>query len=556
MFHGWVLQLALYLTILVVIARPFGEYMALVFEGQKNILSWAFVPVENILYKFFGINPEQEMDWKTFAYNVIVFNLLGIVILFLFQITQQWLPLNPQHLSNVRWDTALNNAISYVAHTDWQSYASESTMSYFTVVVGMGVQSFLSVASGMAVAVAFIHGFSRKTTFYLGNFWVLVTRSILYILLPLSIILSIALVAQGTIQNFKPNLTVHSIQGTEQIIPQGPVASQVAIKHVGANGGGIFLANSAHPFENPTPLTDYLEILGMMIIAVSFPFAFGAMMNNRRQGLAIFIAMGLLYFIALAFALWSEFHGNPLLDKIGVHHGINMEGKEVRFGTLSSVVFSMATAVGASNSLLDSFMPLTTLVLYFNIATGGVFFGCAGSGIIGILFYAIVAMLLVSLMTGRSPEIYGKKLNPFEMIMVFILPILQLILSSIGIAYFSDSNYLTNSGSHGLFTIMYNYASGTGNSGSSLGGLSANNVYYNITIGLAMLAGRFLALIPTLSIAGSLVQKRLIPRNARFPATSGIFIFTLIMTVIIIGSLAFFPLLTLGPILEHLSLFK
>lgn len=554
MSGGWVLQLALYLFILVIIARPFGEYMAQVFEGKKNILSWALLPVENFLYDLFGVDPNKEMDWKTFAYNVIIFNLLGIVVLFLLQIIQQWLPFNPQKLGNVRWDTALNNAISYVTHTDWQSYANESTMSYFTVVTGMGVQSFLCTASSMAVAVAFIHGFSRKTTFYLGNFWVLITRSILYILLPLSIIVSIALVSQGTIQNFKPNLTVHSIQSSEQVIPQGPVASQVAIKQIGANGGGSFMANSAHPFENPNPLTDYIEIFSMMIIAVAFPFTFGVMMNNRRQGLAIFATMGLLYFIALAVTIWSEFHGNPLLEHIGVHHGINMEGKEVRIGPLSSVVFSLANAAGASNASFDSFMPLTTLVLFFNIATSGVFFGCAGSGIIGILFYAIVAMLLVSLMTGRSPELYGKKLNPFEIIMVFILPVLQIILSSIGIAYFSDHNYLLNSGSHGLFTIMYSYASGTGNSGSSLNGLSANNIYYNLTIGFAMLAGRFLALIPTLSIAGSLVQKRLIPRNSRFPTSSGIFVFTLAMTVLIIGSLAFFPLLTLGPILEHLTI--
>lgn len=555
---SWLLQLALFITILVVIAIPLGEYMAQVFEGKRNVLSFALAPIETGLYKLFGVDPDKEMDWKTFGINLIIFNLLGIVTLFILQEIQQWLPLNPQKFGPVRWDTALNTAISYVTNTNWQAYSGEKTMSYLTQMLGMTVQNFLSAATGMAVAVAFIRGFSRKTAFQLGNFWVILTRSILYILLPLAIILSLILVSQGTVQNFNEHVHAHTIQGHEQVIAQGPAASQIAIKHLGTNGGGFFGANSAHPYENPTPMTDYLEIFALLIIAAAFPFTFGAMLNNRRQGLVIFITMMLLYIAALSFAIWAEFHGNPFLEKLGVHHGINMEGKEMRFGPLSSVVFAVSTTVtstGAVNALHDSFLPLSGLVLFFNMAIGEVIFGGVGSGIIGMLFYAILTMFLIGLMIGRSPEIYGKKLEPYEMIMTIIallaVPIMQLILGAIASTDFSNTTYLTNTGPHGLSEIIYAFASAAGNNGSAFGGLNANTTFYNMTTALAMLAGRSLTLLPAIAIAGSLAQKRHTPLASRFPTASVMFVIILAIMVLIIGALTFLPVLVIGPILEH-----
>jgi len=557
----WFLQLALFIVILVVVALPLGEYMAQVFEGKRNILSFALVPVEKCLYKLFGIDPFKEMNWKTFALNLLIFNLVGIVALFTLQEVQQWLPLNPQNLGAVRWDTALNTAISYVTNTNWQAYNSETTMSYLTQMLGMSLQNFLSAASGIAVAVALIHGFARKSAFQLGNFWAILTRAILYILLPLAIIFSLILVSQGTVQNFHNYVHVHTLQGQEQIIAQGPAASQIAIKHLGTNGGGFFGANSAHPYENPTPLTDYLEIYGLLIISAAFPFAFGAMLNNRRQGVAIFVTMLLLFLSILAFAIWAEFHGSPLLEKIGIHHGINMEGKEMRFGPLSSTVFAVSTtaaSTGAVNSLHTSFLPLSGLTLIFNMAIGGVIFGGVGAGLVGMLFYAILTMFLIGLMIGRTPEIYGKKLEPYEMIMAVIAilgpAIMQLILGAIAITNFSDSTYLSDSGSHGISTVLYAYASTLVNNGSAFGGLNSNTIFYNITTSIAMLAGRCLTLIPAIAIAGSLAQKKPTPFSSRFPTASPMFVVILAIMIIIIGALTYMPVYVLGPILEHCSM--
>ena len=558
MSGSWLLQLTLFVTILAIVAVPVGEYMACVFEGKRTILSFVLAPIENGLYNLFGIDAAKEMDWKTFALNLIVFNLLGILLVFFLQEIQQWLPLNPQKFGAINWSNALNTAVSYATNTNWQVYPGETNLSYLTKMLGMTVQNFLSAATGMAVAVAFIHGFSRKTAFQIGNFWVLITRSILYILLPLTIILSLVLVSQGTVQNFNNYVHAHTLQGTEQVIAQGPAASQIAIKHLGTNGGGFFAANSAHPYENPTPLTDYLEIFGFLIIAAAFPFAFGAMLNNRRQGLAIFITMFLLYAASLAITIWAEFHGHPLLEKMGIHHGINMEGKELRFGSLSSVVFAVsttATSTGAVNALHDSFMPLSGLMLFLNMGIGGVIFGGVGSGLIGMLLYAILTMFLIGLMIGRSPEIYGKKLEPYEMVMTVIailaVPIMQLILSSIASLNFADSNYLTNSGPHGLSEILYAFASTSGNNGSAFGGLKASTTFYNLTTIITMLAGRFLTLLPALAIAGSLAQKRYTPLASRFPTASTMFIIILAIMVITIGALTFLPVVVIGPVLEH-----
>lgn len=561
MSQTWLFQVAIFLFVLTAIAISFGEYMAKVFSSERNFLSPILVPVENFLYRIFGVDPREDMDWKTFTVNLLLFNLIGLVAIFLLQEVQGLLPLNPEKLKAVRWDTAVNAAISFVTNTDWQPYKSESTMSYLTQMLGLSLQNFLSAATGIAAAVAFINAFIRKNSIGIGNFWVYLTRSLLYILLPLAIILSLVLVAQGCIDNFHPYVHAQTLEGKEQIIAQGPVASQIAIKHLGTSGGGFFAANSAHPYENPTPFTDYLELLSMLIIAAAFPFAFGALVKNRAQGWAIFIAMMLLFVIGLGFAMWSESHGNPLLAKLGIHNGLNMEGKEMRLGTLASVVFSSAstaTSTGAMNASLDSLMPLTGLVCIFNMVIGGVIFGGVGSGFIGMLFYGILAMFLIGLMIGRTPEIYGKKLEPYEMIITIIalfLPcVFQLILSAIAAATNIGVASLGNPAPHGLSEIIYTYASSISNNGSAFMGLNANVPFYNLTTGFAMLFGRCIIIISALAIAGSLVQKKINPPIARFPTTGSLFVFVLVTVVLINGALTFFPVLVLGSILEHLSI--
>ena len=551
----YLFQVAILLGILTLLALLLGEYMAKVFEGKFN-----FAP-ENWIYKVLKTDKNKEMDWKNYAFSLIILNIIGIVFLFILQEIQHILPLNPQKLIAVRWDTALNTAVSFVTNTNWQAYSGEQTMSYLTQMLGLTVQNFLSASVGIAAALAFIRGFARKSVNLLGNFWVDLTRSIVYILLPLSIILSVFLVSQGVIQNFNPYTKVNTVQGKIQNIAQGPVASQEAIKVLGTNGGGFFNANSAHPYENPTPATDYFEILAFLVISASFPFVFGIMTGKRKQGWILYISMMTLYIIGLFLALWSETHGNPLLSKLGVAHGMNMEGKEVRFGILNSVVFGQsttATSCGAVNAMHDSLMPITGLVMMFNMMVGEVIFGGVGVGIIGILIYAILTMFLVGLMIGRTPEIFGKKLEPFEMIMavtVLVLPcIVKLILGSTAITHGFGLSSLNNAGSHGLSEIIYAFASGVGNNGSAFAGLNANTPFYNLSMALAMLVGRFATIIPALAIAGSLANKNLVPEEARFPTASLLFVAMLVSVVFVVGALTFFPVLVMGPLLEHLLL--
>lgn len=553
------LQLALFLAFLTIIALVLGEYIAKVFKGETTILSFILRPIEKLLYKLFSIDETTEMDWKTYAFSLIILSVLGIIGLFALQELQHLLPLNPQNLSAVRWDTAINTAVSFVTNTNWQAYAGENTMSYLTQMLGLTVQNFVSAAVGIAVAIAFLRAFTKKETATIGNFWVDLTRSIVYILLPLSILYSIVFVSQGTIQNLNHYTKVQTLQGQEQIIAQGPVASQEAIKILGTNGGGFFNANSAHPYENPNPATDYMQILGLLIISAALPFTFGVLINNRKQGWAIFAAMAILYLIGLAVALWSEFHGNPFLSKLGIEHGLNMEGKEVRFGILNSLLFGQSTTVtscGAVNSMHDSFMPLTGLVLMFNMMVGEVIFGGVGSGLVGMILYAILTMFLVGLMIGRTPEIFGKKLEPYEMIMAviaLILPsVVQLIFGAIAATHGFGLSSLNNVGSHGLSEIIYAFASGAGNNGSAFAGLNANTPFYNLSIAFAMLVGRFGTLIPSLAIAGSLIQKRFVPDEAKFPTASPLFVVMLVSVVIVVGALTFFPVMVLGPILEKL----
>lgn len=555
------IQLALFLTILTFIALILGEYMAKIFKGEKTLLSFILQPIEKILYKLFGVDETTEMDWKAYSFSLIIFNVLGIIALFALQELQHVLPFNPQHLPPVRWDTAINTAVSFVTNTNWQAYVGEGTLSYLTQMLGLTVQNFVSAACGITVAVALLRAFTNKEIKAIGNFWVDLSRAIVYILLPLSILYSLVFVSQGVIQNFNPYVKAHTVQGAEQIIAQGPVASQEAIKILGTNGGGFFNANSAHPYENPTPLTDYMQILGLLIISAALPFTFGILLNNRKQGWAIFMAMAILYLLGLGVALYSEFHGNPILSKFGIQHGLNMEGKEVRFGILSSVLFGHSTTVtscGAVNAMHDSMMPLTGLVFMFNMMVGEVIFGGVGSGLAGMILYAILTMFLVGLMIGRTPEIFGKKLEPYEMVMAviaLILPsVVQLTFGAIAATHGFGLSSLNNAGPHGLSEVIYAFASGAGNNGSAFAGLNANTPFYNLSIAFAMLVGRFGTLIPSLAIAGSLIQKRFVPDEAKFPTASPLFVVMLVSVVIIVGALTFFPVMVLGPILEKLLL--
>lgn len=568
-------QLALFLTILTFIALLLGEYMAKVFKGEKTLLSFILRPIEKLLYKLFGIDETTEMDWKAYSFSLIIFNVLGIVALFILQEVQHLLPFNPQGFGPVRWDTALNTAVSFVTNTNWQAYGGETTMSYLTQMLGLTVQNFLSAAIGIAVAIAFIRAFtshhspkpsstrsdgaSQEPSTNIGNFWVDLSRAVIYILLPLSILYSLIFVSQGIIQNLNPYVKAHTLQGQEQIIAQGSVASQSAITTIGTNGGGYFNVNFSHPYENPTPLTDYMHILGLLMISAAFPFTFGILLNKRKQGWAIFMAMMILYLIGLSVAVWSEFHGNPILSKFGIEHGLNMEGKEVRFGILNSVLFAQSTTVtscGAVNAMHDSLMPLTGLILMFNMMIGEVIFGGVGTGFVGMILYAILTMFLVGLMIGRTPEIFGKKLEPFEMIMAviaLILPsVIQLTFGAIASTHSFGLSSLNNAGPHGLSEILYAFASGAGNNGSAFAGLNANTPFYNLSIAFAMLIGRFGTILPSLAIAGSLINKRFVPDESKFPTEGVLFVLMLVTVVIIVGALTFFPALVLGPILEHL----
>ena len=551
---------ALLLVVLMVLAEPTGRYIANVFSGNRTLLSPLLQPVERGLYRICGVDELGEMSWKSYATALLIFNALGLIAVFVLQEAQFLLPLNPQALGPVRWDTALNTAVSFATNTNWQSYSGEQTMSYLTQMLGLTVQNFLSAAIGIAVAMAVIRGFIRKNTATIGNFWVDLTRSVLYLLLPLAIIWALIFASQGVVQTLGPYVSAQTLDGGVQTIAVGPTASQDSIKFLGTNGGGFFNANSAHPFENPTPLTDFLQVLGMLLIAASLPFALGHIINNPRQGRAIFAAMLVLYLMGLSFALWSESQGNPLLEKLGLAGGVNMEGKETRFGIIPSVLFAESTTVtsdGGVDSMHDSMMPLTGLVFLFNMAIGEVIFGGVGVGLIGMLFYAIMTMFLAGLMIGRTPEIFGKKLEPFEMIMAVIgmlaPAVMVLILAGIAIILPAGLSSLNNAGPHGLSEILYAFASACGNNGSAFAGLNANTVFYNLATALGMIVGRFATILPALAMAGSLAQKRIVPASvATLPIASPLFVIMLAGTVIIVGALTFFPVFVLGPVLEHL----
>ena len=551
--------IAVFFVILTAISIPLGKYMAKVFSGERVFLSPLLKPVENLIYRICGINDTEEMSWKTYAVAFIIFNIAGIALLFLIQIFQGYLPLNPQKLPGVRWDTAINTAISFVTNTNWQSYSGEKTMSYLTQMLGLTVQNFLSAGIGIAVGLAFIRSFIRKEAGTVGNIWVDMTRSILYVLLPLSIIVAIILISQGVIQNLSAYVTAQTIEGAKQTIPMGPAASQIAIKQLGSNGGGFFNANSAHPFENPTFFSNIIENLSILLIPFAFVFMFGHLIKNSKQGRTIFYAMLILFAISLGAILFTEYQSNTAFAKIGIS-GLNIEGKETRFGVFWSSLWSQsttATSNGSVNSMHDSFMPLSGIIQMFNIGIGEVIFGGVGVGLIGMLFYVILSMFIAGLMIGRTPEFMGKKFGPFEMLMAMIsmlLPMISMVIFS-AIAIYTEAGLsgINNPSSHGLSEILYAFSSGHGNNGSSFAGLNSNTIFYNITIAVAMLIGRFATILPALAVAGSLAKKNIVPvTSATFPTTSPMFIIVLLSVIFIMGALAFFPVYSLGPILEHL----
>jgi K+-transporting ATPase ATPase A chain len=555
-----VVFIVVFLMVLILLAVPLGRYMARVFAGQKTFLSPVIRPIEVGIYRVCGVDEAEEMTWKGYSKAFLIFNIIGLIMLFLLQMVQGRLPFNPQHLGAVRWDTALNTAISFVTNTNWQAYGGETTMTYLTQMLGMTVQNFLSSAIGIAVLLPLVRAFANKLKSTIGNFWVDTTRTMLYVLLPMSILWAMLLSSQGVVQTFGPYVKAHTLQGVEQTIAVGPAASQIAIKQIGSNGGGFFNANSAHPFENPTPLSNALEMAGILLIPLALPLTFGIMIGNRKQGWAIFTAMLLLFLLGLAVVLGTEWSGSQDLARLGIAGGVNMEGKEVRFGVGPSALWGEATTVtsnGSVNAMHDSMMPLTGLVYMFNMAVGEVIFGGVGVGLVGMLMYAVLAIFLAGLMIGRTPEFLGKKLEAREMIMAVVVvvapAIASLMFAGLAVSTKAGIDSLNNTGPHGFSEILYGFFSPAGNNGSAFAGLNVNTVFYNLATGFVMLVGRFATILPALAIAGSLSVKKAIPPNsATFPTASPLFVGMLAAVVLIVGALTFFPALVLGPVLEHL----
>lgn len=548
-------QIFLFIALLVVLTPLLGEYMFKVFTGGKHFMLLVFGWLERLTYKSVGTNPEEESNWKSYTFGLLMFNLVGFVFVFIIQLIQAYLPLNPAHLSNVSWHSAFNTSISFVTNTNWQGYAGETTMSYFTQMVTLTVQNFVSAATGIAVMLALTRGISRKTTNKLGNFGVDLTRSTLYVLLPLSILFAILLVGQGVVQNFNSYETVHTLQGTQQVIPAGPAASQVAIKFLGTNGGGFFNANSAHPFENPTPFSNFLQMFAIFLIPAALTYLFGKMVGSIRQGWTIFSAMLILFIAGLCVSLYSEYSTNAVFGNLPL-----MEGKETRFGITNSVLFSVVTtdaSCGAVNAMHDSFSPLAGMIPMINMMLGEVIFGGVGAGMYGMLIFIILTVFIAGLMVGRTPEFLGKKIGAFEIQMAMLAIFATNIVIQLFAAWASVSSYglssLNNAGPHGFSEILYAYTSAAGNNGSAFAGLNANTLFYNITLGIAMLIGRFGVIVPVLAIAGSLAEKKITPPSAgTFHTDNGLFVGLLIAVILIVGGLTHFSALALGPIVEHL----
>ncbi|OCJ07288.1 potassium-transporting ATPase subunit KdpA [Rhizobium sp. AC27/96] len=558
--NGW-LQILIYIGILLLLVKPLGGYMTRVFTGERTPLSYVFGPVERGLYRLAGTDEREEQHWTTYSISLLLFSLAGFLVLYALQRLQAGLPYNPAGMTAVGPELSFNTATSFVTNTNWQNYGGESTMSYLVQMAGLTVQNFVSAATGIAIAIALIRAFARASGKAIGNFWVDMTRATLYVLLPICIVLTIAFVYLGVPQTLGPYVNATTLEGAQQTIAVGPVASQLAIKMLGTNGGGFFNANSAHPFENPDAISNLIQMLAIFAIGAALTNVFGRMVGSQRQGWAILAAMGTLFIAGVIVTYWAEAAGNPLIHALGVQGG-NMEGKEVRFGIAASSLFAVITTAascGAVNGMLDSFTAIGGLIPLINLQLGEVIVGGVGAGFYGILMFVIIAIFVAGLMVGRTPEYLGKKIEAKEvkmaMLAVLCLPFGMLIFTAISVVLPSAVASVGNSGPHGFSEILYAYSSAAANNGSAFGGLSGNTPWYNITLGMVMLIGRFLVIVPALAIAGSLITKKTVPASAgTFPTDGPLFVGLLVGTILIVGGLTFFPALALGPIVDHLAM--
>jgi K+-transporting ATPase ATPase A chain len=561
--NGWI-QILLFAAIIFAITKPLGNYMYRVFEGDRQPLPRLFGAIERLLYKLCGVDPKQHQDWKQYTLAMLVFSAITLLVTYGIERLQHVLPLNPQNFPPVAPDLAFNTAASFTTNTNWQSYSGESTMSYFTQMAGLAWHNFMSAAVGIGIALALARGITYRLQVgaakTLGNFWVDLVRATVYVLIPLSIPIALLLVSQGVIQNFSSYIEMTTLEGVKQTLAMGPVASQEIIKELGTNGGGFFNANSAHPFESPTPLTNFIELLLIFSIPAAITYTYGRMARDQRQGWVLFAAMAVIFVVGVWVAYYSEAQGNPLMRGMAVDQGAgNWEGKETRFGIANSALFATvttATSCGAVNSMHDSFTPLGGLVPLANIQLGELVFGGVGAGLYAMLIYVILSVFIAGLMVGRTPEYLGKKIESREiklsMLYVLIFPLLILYYAGWSLVAPYGLSSLNNAGPHGLSEILYAYSSAAGNNGSAFAGLNANTPWYNVSLGITMLAGRFLMIVPAMAIAGSLVGKKSVPESlGTFPTNGSLFVVLLVGVIIIVGALTFFPALSLGPIVEH-----
>ncbi|TPK05257.1 potassium-transporting ATPase subunit KdpA [Mesorhizobium sp. B2-5-9] len=558
--NGWI-QILLYCGILVLLVKPLGFYMHRVFNGDRTPLSPILGPLERGLYRICGTSEREEQHWTTYAVALLLFNLAGFLVLYVLQRLQGSLPYNPVGMSAVDPALAFNTAASFMTNTNWQNYGGESTMSYLVQMAGLTVQNFVSAATGIAIAIALIRGFARASGKSIGNFWVDMTRATLYVLLPLCVVLTLVYVWLGMPQTLGPYVDATTLEGAKQTIALGPVASQVAIKMLGTNGGGFFNANAAHPFENPDAISNLIQMLSIFVVGAALTNVFGRMVGNQRQGWAILASMGVLFIVGVAVCYWAEAAGNPLVHALGIDGG-NMEGKETRFGIALSALFSVITTAascGAVNAMHDSFTALGGMVPLINMQLGEVIVGGVGAGFYGMLMFILIAVFVAGLMVGRTPEYLGKKIEAKEvkmaMLAILCLPLAMLIFTAIAVVLPSAVASIANGGPHGFSEILYAYTSAAANNGSAFGGLSGNTPWYNITLGIGMLMGRFLVIIPALAIAGALAAKKTVPASAgTFPTDGPLFVGLLVGVIVIVGGLTFFPALAVGPVVEHLAM--
>jgi K+-transporting ATPase ATPase A chain len=558
--NGWI-QIAIYFAVLTALVVPLGRFMARVFEGQRTFLTPVLGPIERGLYRISGVDETREQHWITYTVAMLLFNAAGFLLLYALLRLQAWLPLNPAGMSAVAPDLTFNTAVSFTTNTNWQNYGGESTLSYLTQMVGLTTQNFVSAATGIALVVALIRAFARNSAKTVGNFWVDLTRSTLYILLPLSIIAALILVWQGVPQNLGAYVDATTLEGANQVISQGPAASQIAIKQLGTNGGGFWNANSAVPYENPTPLSNFVEVIYILLISAALTHTFGRMVKDERQGWALYAAMSVIFLAFLAISYWAEGSGNPQFAALGLDPA-NMEGKEVRFGIANSSLWEVATTAasnGSVNSMHDSYTPLGGMMAIILMQLGEIIYGGVGSGLYGMLLFVVIAVFVAGLMVGRTPEYLGKKIEAKEvkmaMLAILILPLSILGFMAVATVTPFGLSSVQDPGPHGFSEIMYLYSSSTGNNGSAFAGFTGNTLWYNTTGGLAMLIGRYFVIIPMMAVAGSLVAKKIVPASAgTFPTHGGLFVGLLVGVILIVGGLTFFPALALGPIVEHFAM--